>query len=193
MGDEEIQQIAGLLKRRNAIDEEIAAIIQRPMTSGHLGEWLASRIFYIDLEESATNAAFDGRFRAGPLQGWTVNVKWYLKQEGGLDISASPRPDFYLVLTGPRSAAASSLGGTRPWCVEAVYLFDAQRLYAEQTARGVKTGIASSVIRQQWDAAEIYPHGNNSQLHLTTLQVKLLRLFAAIGPAREGGISEGAD
>lgn len=105
MGDENLEQIAELLTRRNAIDAKIAAIVQRPMTSGHLGEWITSRIFDIELEASATNTAFDGRFRAGPLQDRTVNVKWYLKQECVLDTSASTTLDYYLVLTGPRSSA----------------------------------------------------------------------------------------
>lgn len=178
MGDEKLEQIAELLTGRNAIDAEIAAIIQRPMTSGHLGEWIASRIFDIELEASATNTAFDGRFRTGPLQGRTVNVKWYLKQEGILDTSASATLDYYLVLTGPRSAAESSRGDTRPWCVRAVSLFDARHLCDEQIARGAKAGIASSVLRQQWDDAEIYPHGNNPHLRVTPHQVELLELLA---------------
>lgn len=163
---------------RNAIDREIAAIIQRPMTAGHLGEWIASRIFDIELEGSATNTAFDGRFRVGPLQGRTVNVKWYLKEEGVLDTSSSATLDYYLVLTGPRSAAGSSRAGTRPWCVRAVYLFGAKRLRDEQDSRGVKTGVAASLIRRQWDEAEIYPQGRNPLLRVSPQQVELLELLA---------------
>lgn len=178
MSDEKLERIAELLTRRNAIDVEIAKIIQWPMTSGHLGEWIASRTFDIQLESSATNTAFDGRFRAGTLQGRTVNVKWYLKQEGVLDISPSAIPDYYLVLTGPRSAAESSHGGVRPWCVRSVYLFDARDIRDKQTARGVKVGTASSVLRQHWDDAEIYPRGNNPLLQVTSHQVELLELLA---------------
>lgn len=178
MGDEEIGRIAELLSRRNGIDKEIAAIIQRPMTSGHLGEWIASRIFDIELEASATNAAIDGRFRSGRLQGRTVNVKWYLKQEGVLDASESAELDYYLVLTGPRSPAGSSRGSIRPWCIQAVHLFEARRLRAEQAARGVKSGDGSSLIRQQWEDAEIYPSDNNSLLRVTADQVDLLKLLS---------------
>ncbi|TDD94148.1 hypothetical protein [Actinomadura rubrisoli] len=172
-----LEQIAELLSRRNAIDEQISAIIQRPMTSGHLGEWIASQIFDIKLEESATTTAFDGRFRSGPLQGRTVNVKWYLKQEGVLDTSASTTLDYYLVLTGPRSAAGSSRDDTRPWCVRAAYLFDARRLHVEQNSRGVKTGVASSVLRRQWDEAEIYPHERNSLFQVSPHEAELLELL----------------
>ncbi|NEA23809.1 hypothetical protein [Actinomadura bangladeshensis] len=69
MGDGKLGRIAELLAGRNAIDEEISAITQRPMTAGHLGEWIASRVFDIEVEESAANTAFNGRVRRGPLQG----------------------------------------------------------------------------------------------------------------------------
>lgn len=61
MTDAEIDQIAELVRERNEIDEKIAKIISRPMTAGHLGEWLAARIFGIDLQPTAVTAAFDGR------------------------------------------------------------------------------------------------------------------------------------
>lgn len=175
--DATMERIAGLLRERNAIDDQIAAVIHRPMTSGHLGEWIASRIFDIELESSAVAAGIiDGRFRSGSLQSRTVNIKWYLKREGMLDISESVQPDHYLVLAGPLATAASSWGEVRPWCIEAVFLFDGRRLRAEQIGRGVKLGVASSVTKQQWAAAQIYP-GSSSLLAITPEQAKLLRLF----------------
>lgn len=94
MTDPEIEQVAELLHERNAIDEKIAKIISRPMTAGHLGEWLAAKIFGIELEPTAVTAAFDGRFTSGHLQGRTVNVKWYLKREGLLDLTNSETLDY---------------------------------------------------------------------------------------------------
>jgi hypothetical protein len=172
-----MRRVAGLLRDRNLIDEEIGAITNRPMTSGHLGEWIASQVFGIQLEPSAAAMAIDGRFRSGPLQGRTVNVKWYLKREGLLDTSKSPQLDYYLVLTGPAAAAVSSRGATRPWCIEAVFLFDARQLRAEQTQRGVKQGAASSVLKRQWLAAEIYPSASNPFLPVSHEQAGLLALF----------------
>jgi hypothetical protein len=96
-------------------------------------------------------------------------VKWYLKREGLLEMSSSPVLDYYLVLTGPASAAASSRESIRPWSVDAVHLFDAHRLYDDQPARGVKKGAASSVLRSQWDAAEIYPR-DDPRFPLTAAQ-----------------------
>jgi hypothetical protein len=174
----DLAAIAGLLRRRNEIDAGIAKIIGRPMTSGHLGEWIAARIFSIDLEDAAANPAFDGYFRGGPLNGRTVNIKWYLKQEGLLDMTESATLDFYLVLTGPRSAAVSSRSSTRPWRIDAAYLFDAADLLAQQEDRGIRTGIASSVPQARWQAAEIFPAARNPLLSLTPEQAALLRLFA---------------
>lgn len=85
-----------------------------------------------------------------------------------LDMSESDQLDYYLVLTGPPSGAASSRRATRPWCIEAVFLFDARKLRAKQIERGVKRGIASSVLKSQWTAAEIYPAAGNSLLTITS-------------------------
>jgi hypothetical protein len=159
--EDSLAQAAALLHERNAIDAELAQLMQRPMTSGHLGEWIAAQVFDIELEASAVAASIDGRFRSGPLQGRSVNIKWYLKREGLLDTTESTALDYYLVLTGPPIAAASSRGTTRPWCIEAVFLFDARQLRSEQAMRGVKRGTASSVIKHQWAAAEIYPSASN--------------------------------
>jgi hypothetical protein len=49
--------LATLLNRRNEIDESIAAIIDRPMTSGHAGEWIAAQIFDLELEGNAAMPA----------------------------------------------------------------------------------------------------------------------------------------
>lgn len=177
MTEDELTRIAGLITERNAIDELIATVINRPMTSGHLGEWIAAQIFDIQLERSASAAAIDGHFRSGPLVGQTVNVKWYLKQEGLLDIHESPILDYYLVLTGPRSSVLTSRGGIRPWRIDHVYLFHAPTLLGEQRSRGVKTGIAASVLKRQWTSAEIYPNQINSLLPLSVHQTRLLELF----------------
>ncbi|MER7364632.1 hypothetical protein [Nonomuraea wenchangensis] len=178
MSASQVEQIAALLRERNTVDEKIAAIIQRPVTAGHLGEWIAARVFGIELEKSAVTAAIDGRFTAGPLHGQTVNVKWYLKREGLLDMTERAALDYYLALTGPASPAASSRGSVRPWCIESVYLFDAQQVRAELRTRGVRIGTASSVRAEQWAAAEIYPRASNPMLLLRPEQAELLRLFA---------------
>ena len=175
---EELRRIADLLRGRNRIDGEIAAHIGRPMTSGHLGEWIAAEIFHVELEHSAAAAARDGHFRFGPLQGRSVNVKWYFRREGILDLTSPLMPDEYLVMTGPAGAATSSLGGTRPWRIDSVYLFDAMGLRDDLLARGRRVGMASSVRTALWAQAEIYPKPVNPRLVLEENQVEALRLFA---------------
>jgi hypothetical protein len=174
---ESIERVAELLRARNAVDTLIADEINRPMTSGHLGEWLAFRIFGLTPAVHAAVAGFDGTFGGGPLDGRTVNVKWYLKREGLLDIAAE-RPDYYLVMTGPAAPAVASKGTTRPWCIDEVFLFEAARLEAELRARGVAVGTATSVRTAQWTAACVYPDSNNPALVLDERQKGLLRLFA---------------
>ena len=65
MSNLELEQLASLLARRNAIDEQIAALIGRPAIRGHVGEWIAHEIFGVTLEESAVQKGFDGRFADG--------------------------------------------------------------------------------------------------------------------------------
>lgn len=172
-----VTAVATLVRERNTIDAQIARITNRPMVAGHLGEWLASQLFEIDLEASAVAKAIDGRFTQGALAGKTVNVKWYGKREGLLDMTMSEAIDYYLVFTGPKVAAASSRGGVRPMRIDACYLFDAQGLVARQLARGVKVGIASSVLAAEWEAAEIYPNANNQLLEVDADAKAMLQLF----------------
>jgi hypothetical protein len=84
-----------------------------------------------------------------------VNIKWYAKLENVLDITPAAFPDEDLVLTGPRATNTTSRGAHRPWLIAYVFLFDAVAIIRAITARGSKVGIASSVPRQYWDAAEI--------------------------------------
>lgn len=76
VGTDSLARIAALLRERNAIDAELAGLMRRPMTSGHLGEWIAAQVFDIALEASAVTAGIDGRFRSGQQEGRTVNIKW---------------------------------------------------------------------------------------------------------------------
>jgi hypothetical protein len=170
-------QLAELIRTRNAVMKQIAALIQRPALIGHVGEFIASRIFRIALEESASQKGIDGRFTDDQLAGQSVNIKWYAKRENILDVTPDALPDFYLVLTGPKSAASSSRGGVRPWVIEAVYLFDAHELVQGLRSRGVKTGVATSVRQHLWDEAEVYPIPRNTRLMLSEEQRKLLARF----------------
>ena len=170
-------QLANLIKERNTIAQSITALIGRPAQIGHIGEYIASKIFRIDLAQSATQKAIDGYFRDGLLQKKSVNVKWYGKREGTLDITSDTLPDYYLVFTGAKSSAMISHGEVRPWIIEQVFLFEAEPLVTALRHNGLKIGIATSVRRHFWDEAEIYPTAANPLYQLSDEQRKALTLF----------------
>lgn len=143
--DTQLVTLAELIRRKNEVDNEIAALVNRPAQLGHVGEFIAARVFGIRLHPTAVHKDSDGVFGDGPLAGRTVNVKWYLKCENMVDLTPDCGCDFHLIMTGPRSSAARTVGATRPWVITAVYLFDTQQLLAEQRGRGVRLGAASSV------------------------------------------------
>ena len=57
-----LKQLADLIGKLNALEPEITALIWRPAQIGHIGEYIASRIFGIELVESAAHKAIDGSF-----------------------------------------------------------------------------------------------------------------------------------
>jgi hypothetical protein len=182
MADERVRQLrslALLVEARNSIDSAIAELIGRPAGVGHIGEYVASVVFGIELETSAVKAGYDGRFMEGRLAGRTVNIKLYGKRESLLDINERYVPEFYLVLTGPKANPGTSRLTTRPIVIDKVFLFDAQDLINAQITRGAKLGDASSVLSRQWSAARVYPRPETPPLQLSELQVSQLQLFSS--------------
>jgi hypothetical protein len=171
-----LKKLAQLIKERNTLDNQIAEIIGYPAEKGHIGEFIASKIFNIIQNKSATQKGHDGIFSDGLLQGKTVNVKFYPKRESILDLQPKFPPDYYLVLAGPKSKAVSSRSTTRPWTIESVFLFDAYKLHSFLQGK-VKLGIATSIKENLWKEAEIYPNQTNKVLFLSELQKNYLRLF----------------
>jgi hypothetical protein len=174
---EQLSELANLIHQRNHISNSIAALIGRPAEMGHIGEYIAADIFNIALHASATQKGSDGFFVDPPLNGKSVNIKWYAKLERLLDLTPAAYPDYYLVLAGPPASGMSSRGTSRPLVIDAVFLFDALDLHHDLTARGIKLGTATSVARSFWDQAELYPGQRNAQLMLTERQRALLRPF----------------
>ena len=174
---DDLEQLAKIIKRKNTIDDEVSAIVERPALIGHVGEYIASKVFDIKLEESASHKAIDGIFRKGKIAGKTVNIKWYGKLERVLDITLETLPDFYLVLTGPKTVATSSRGLTRPWIIAHVFLFDANELVRDLQERNVKIRTATSVASKFWEAAEIYPAQINDNLIVSEEQRNEISLF----------------
>jgi hypothetical protein len=172
-----LEQLAQLIRDKNMVEDAIADIIGRPALMGHVGEYIAASIFGIELEQSAARESIDGHFVRGPLAEKTVNIKWYGKMEGLLDITLDHLPDFYLVMTGPKSGAISSRGTKRPWLISSVFLFDAHELVRVLKLRGVKIGVATSVRARMWEEAQIHPVQRNNKLLLSSDQKKQLALF----------------
>lgn len=179
MSNSELEKLAGLVHERNTLSQRITAVIGRPAQIGHIGEFIASRIFDIQLEDSAVTKGFDGRFKTGKLMGRTANIKFYAKKEGLLDIRLDALPDYFLVMTGPETKIAHSRGETRPWYIDFVFLFHAQRLVEQLNIRGVKIGTATSVVMAEWTAAEIYPKANNWEYSLDKSQIAMLQPFGS--------------
>jgi hypothetical protein len=172
----ELSTLSELLGQRNRLDKQIATLIGRPAQTGHLGEFIASRIFDVELAPSAANRGVDGWFRSGPLIGRSVNIKWYPKRENLLNLIIEG-PEFYLILAGPRAPAVSSRGTFRPLVIQEVFLFDAIDLLATLSSRGRTIGIATSTRARDWESARIFPTSDHSRLGLTSDQVAALELF----------------
>jgi hypothetical protein len=169
----ELEHLAELIRVKNEADLAIARLLGRPTLSGNIGEFVAARVFGIDLMPSGSHAGYDGFFSAPPLAGRTVNVKTYSRNEWTLDIGKHPC-DYYLVLTGPPEQAR-----VRPWIIESVYLFDSCRLISQLQQLGIKIGEATSVRKQYWEASRIFPARQGSPLDLTDDQIAALGLFSA--------------
>jgi hypothetical protein len=175
----ELESLARLIKQRNLVSQEITGIIDRPSSIGHIGEYIASKIFQIELESSASTKAIDGYFTQGTLKGHSVNIKFYGKLESILDITPNELPEYYLVMTGLKSNAQSSRGEIRPWVIDFVFLFNASELVNQLRNRNVRVGVASSILKQQWNDAQIYPNQQSQILKLSKNQRQLISLFSS--------------
>jgi hypothetical protein len=173
----ELIDLACFIHQRNQLDGEITRLLGRPANAGHIGEYVASIIFSIKLEKSASNKGFDGFFTEMPFKDRSVNIKWFANNDGLLDINADALPDYYLVLTGPKSHAISSRGQIHPWVINFVYLFDSHQVIFDLKNRNSKIGNATSIQKHLWDNAEIFP-AHNRLFELSQEQREALQLFS---------------
>jgi hypothetical protein len=170
---DELRHLASLIRKKNEVDGAIAQLIERPALAGNIGEFVAARVFGIDLERPGSHTGHDGVFRDPPLAGKTVNVKTYSRNEWTLDFSGH-HCDYYLVMTGPPGPAPD-----RAWAVDTVYLFDTPDLLTKIRSRRLKIGVATSVLMEDWEAARIFPARSGAPLRLTQAQVTALKLFGS--------------
>ena len=174
---DELETLGELIKTKNDIESKISQIIGRPGLQGHIGEFIAGKIFDLELHEDATKRGNDGIFKSGSLAGKNANVKLYGKRESILDFNPKDPAEYYLVLTGPKSSTASSRGTNRPLVINSVFLFESGQLIKQLKERNVKIGNQVSITQEQWNDAEIFPNQRNNQLPVTEKQKELLRLF----------------
>lgn len=172
----DLPQLASLLKSRNTIDSKIATLIGRPVQVQSVGEYIASVIFGIALEEPAPHKTSDGRFTRGLLAGHTVDVQWHTRHDGILHLKTDPLPDFYLAFVGSKEATMLH-NLSIPWVIDAVFLFDADELYKALRERGVQIGKGTSITGPLWERAEIYPTQRNTWLMLSNEERAQLALF----------------
>lgn len=173
----DLVELSELLKKLNALSSHIGSIINRPAQVGHIGEFIAAKIFNITLQTSASTKSIDGYFNSGPLVHKSVNIKWYLKNDGLMNLSPYSPPDFYLVMTGESVVPGPSRGKVRPYAIEHVFLFNGLEIHEVLNRRGVRIGVASSILKTHWQAAEIYPRQAGTQLILSPDQILMLKLF----------------
>ena len=175
---ENLEELAKLLSKRNSIDEEIGAIIGRPALTGHIGEYIASQVFNIELSDSASEKSIDGHFKSGNLVGKSVNIKYYTVKGSILDITPNSLPDYYLVIEGKSDTPTSSKDKVYPVNIGSVYLFESVSLIESLRERGVKIGTATSVVRHLWDSAEVYPQQTYKDFTVSDKQIEKLILFS---------------
>lgn len=179
---EHLDSLAALLRERSAIDRQISLIINRPVHSGHFGEYVASVVLGIELRPAANEQGIDGHFSIGPLAGRTVNVKYRTRHRGLLNMKPSidpeNHPDFYLALAGPTIPMGSTGGTIAPLCINSLYLFESRPLLAELAVRGNRPGVGRSLPGAWWDAAMLFPFARSHLLRLTPEQQQALSLFA---------------
>jgi hypothetical protein len=174
--DAQLSALAGLLRERAVIGERIASLIKRAPHAGHVGEFIAARVFDIELHPHAAHPGSDGVFRSGPLASRSVNVKFYSRWDGLLDVPAHHAPDYILVLAGP-AAKAGDTGPTSRCLIASAFLFE----YAALVAVGVKPVVAASVKKALWEEARIYPEaGAKALLVIGDRQQGLLQAFGVV-------------
>ena len=167
-----------LLKERNSISRKISKhTCGLPVHTGRHGEFIASRIFNIELNTDPKEAGHDGKFRSPKLlECKTVNIKWYTARETILSLkTGNDKPDYYLVMTGPEKPCMEI---SRPLVIHSVFLFDREKLEHDLTVPIRRN--ATSVKKTLWCKAEIYPNHKNKDLDLGPEQERELRKFCKI-------------
>jgi hypothetical protein len=169
--------LAELLRARNTVESNIANLLGTGASLSTVGEYIAAAIFGITLISSTHHNEFTGIFANSPLTGKTVDVQWYPRREGFLNVHTDPLPDYILVLAGPKQESSTARALVNPWLITSVHLFEGHGLLTALRERGVQIGFHTSVINSLWERSEIFPLQHNAVLVLTDEQRQALKLF----------------
>ena len=172
-----LPRLAELLHARNTVESNIANLLGNSVNLSTIGEYITATIFHITLIPSTQHHEFAGIFASQPLRGKTVDVQWYPRREGFLNVHTESTPDYYLVLAGPKQESSTARALVNPWLISSVHLFNTPELLTALRERGVQIGSHTSVINQLWERAEIFPIQHNSSLILTEEQRALIQIF----------------
>ena len=63
---DDLDRLAGLVRIKNNADAAIAELVGRPSAPGNIGEFVAARVFAIQLMPSGSHPGYDGVFTVGP-------------------------------------------------------------------------------------------------------------------------------
>lgn len=173
----DLPRLAELLRARNTVESNIANLLQCEVDLNIVGEQIAASIFGIRFVPATAPGQSAGVFTCPTLAGKTVEVRWYLRREGILNIHTDPAPDYTLVLAGPKFDPSEARALVDPWIITSAYLFHMPELFNMLRTRGVRIGPRISVNSHLWEQAEIFPSSPNSALVLTNEQLRLLQLF----------------
>ena len=176
---EELRRLAELVRKRNQKAGRISSIFRQPDQPEKVRERIASRVFGIEISSGPGEKVISGHFTEGKLAGNAVNIKWYARNDGRLSMQENPLPDFYLVLTGPKTGKEGSTAAISLWTLDYVYLFRTEVIMGQLRLRGAEPSETTRIRRRDWNRCELYPESRCSYLNLSDAQMEMLKLFSS--------------
>ena len=131
----DIKKLAQAIKQKNQSEIDIARIIGEPSGGLLPAEYVAAEIFNISLHKSVWPVDTVGQLANEKLDGKSVYIRWdawYSSNDVMVDLlNRKSLPDFYLIMTGPKSSGRLPIQIARPWLIAYVFLFDTAKLVGE--------------------------------------------------------------
>ena len=100
---DKLRRLARVIQERNAIDKEIASIINNEALNGNIAEYIVEQVFGVERPLKRNQKTSDGFIPEGLLKGKTVNTKYSGKSDRWLNIIEGDDLDYYIVIKGLKS------------------------------------------------------------------------------------------